>query len=74
MSTCQEGHTHNFPEELLGIACSFEPTKGFLIDIKIRMSTIYIQGVPLQTFILQSALAGRNMQARFGLKKVVLES
>ena len=42
MSTCQEGHTHNFPEELLRRACSFVPTKRFLIDIKIRIGMVCI--------------------------------
>ena len=34
---------------------------------------VFIQGVPTQTFILHFALAGRNMQASFGLK-VIWES
>ena len=33
----------------------------------------YIQGVPTQTCILHFALAGRNMQANFGLN-VIWES
>ena len=43
------------------------------VDMLIRATSVVVQGVPEQTFILKSALAGRNMQARFGLK-VVLES
>ena len=40
---------------------------------RISGKPLYLQGVPTQTCILHFALAGRNMQATFGLK-VVWES